>query len=246
MILDLLVNPRISGLGVENILRVEYHILGIMKEYDYFEKIFNLMKIEDRLTLFLLIWKQGELKTELKKKMMLEDPTLLDTIAKEFSKLGFLSIEEYRGENIFKGDSYYYISDVNLKNILQHICHTCNYPLDNNIIELLQIDKNNYTDELIAIAQHRLYGNDLRDKILLLLIERSISLFFLFILEFSKSFKEYEERRILFNNYLLHSLLNTTVRTIKLEILEKEYKEKSIKEPDEDTVFIQPKNQNLV
>ena len=79
-----------------------------------------------------------------------------------------------------------------------------------------------------------------------MLIERSISLFFLFILEFSQSFKEYEESRILFNNYLLHSLLNTTVRTIKLEILEKEYKEKSIKEPDEDTVFIQPKNQNLV
>ena len=82
-----------------------------MKEYDYFEKIFNLMKIEDRLTLFLLLWKEGELKTELKKKLMLEDPTLLDTIAKEFNKLGFLSIEEYRGKNdIFRGDAFYFIS----------------------------------------------------------------------------------------------------------------------------------------
>ena len=218
-----------------------------MKEYDYFEKIFNLMKIEDRLTLFLLLWKEGELKTELKKKLMLEDPTLLDTIAKEFNKLGFLSIEEYRGKNdIFRGDAFYFISNDNLKNILHHICHTCNYPLDNNLIELLQIDKKYYNDELIAIAQQRIYGKDLRDKILLLLLERSISLFFLFILEFSHSFKEYEENDILFNNYLLHSLLNTTVRTIKLEILEKEYKEKSIKEPDESPVYIRPKNQNLV
>lgn len=209
-----------------------------MNGYDYFDRIFNVMSIGKRLQFYLMIWKKGEFKSKIIQELNIQDSREIDIVANELSKLGYLEIIENR-DNIAipKFDAFYVVSEDNLKNILTHICEFSSLAYNDTVFELLQADRVNFDSSVIEKLHETTNNKSLRNLIFSLLIERSVSFFFIHIMEFGVLFQERREIQFFFNDFMIESLLTTLIRSMKLEILEKEYQEK-IKERNEEEYYV--------
>ena len=147
--------------------------------------------------------------------MELSQTASIKLIAKEFKKLGYLEIEENKiRENQKQRQTFYYISEENVKNIYSHICTFSEIDFNDEIYYILIKDKKNITKTLIKDLKNRFSkGNEFYEKIYSLLLEKSISFFFLFILESGNATKN-EEFRESFVYPVFNKLLSKVVMTV--------------------------------
>ncbi len=217
-----------------------------MKGYDYFDRIFNVMSIENRIQLFLLIWQKGEFKSKLLQDLHIQDSREIEIVVNEFKKLGFLEIITYKENTaIPKYDAYYIVTEENLKNILKHICEFSSLSYSDLVFEILHADRTNFSASVVEEFQGMIKSELLRDRVFSLLIERSISFFFIHIMEYGRLFKERREIKFFFNDFMIETLLTTLIRGVKLEILEKEYSEKFKERDDQEYYMVKPWKKNI-
>ena len=154
-----------------------------MNNNDYFDRIFRVLPIVDRLKFYLIVWKKGALKSEIQKLLSIQDPKNLEIVVKEFQKNGFLEILQHKdNQAIAKNDEYYYVTEENFTTIMNHICDCSSISFTKSLFNLLYADRSNFTPEILEKFQQRLKLNDFSDQVIFLLLDRSISLFFLYIL----------------------------------------------------------------
>lgn len=218
-----------------------------MKKYDYFDRTVRVMNIEDRLKFYLLIWRKGGFKNTILEELHIEDSRELEMVVNEFNKKGFLEILEHKDNTaIPKYDAFYFVSDDNLKSILKHICEFSSLAYSDMVYELIQEDRINYDPLIIEEFTQKMQQKELKDRVLLLLLEKSVSFFFIYIMEFGKLFKEKEELRFYFNDFMIESLVVSLIRSIKLNLLEKEYSEKDARRNDTGFYEVNPWGKNII
>ena len=99
--------------------------------------------------------------------------------------------------------------------------------------------------ESLKVLQNREETNELRNRIILLLLEKSVSFFFIYIMEFGKTYKENQVIKDFFNDFTIQTLLTGAIRNIKLDLLEKEYNERFKNEVDQEYYIVKPWKKNI-
>lgn len=217
-----------------------------MKNNDYFDRVFRIMPIQDRLRFYLIVWKKGALKSEIKKILSIGDSKNLEIVAKEFQKNGFLEILLHKDNlAIAKDDAYYYVTEDNFTNIMKHICDCSSVSFTKSVYNLLYTDRANFTSEILENFQERLKSNDFSDQIIFLLMDRSISLFFLYILEKGMLFRNESKINDVFNDFLIRSLLSGAIKNFKLDLFEKEISERNLERPDQEYYMTKQWKKNI-
>ncbi len=168
-------------------------------------------------------------------------------VVKEFKKNGFLEILQHKdNQAIAKNNEYYYVSEENFTKIMNHICDCSSISFTKSLFNLLYADRSNFTPEILEKFQQRLKLNDFSDQVIFLLLDRSISLFFLYILEKGMLFRNESRIKDIFNDFMIQSLLTSAIRNFKLELFEKEISERIERErPDQEYFMIKQWKKNI-
>lgn len=179
---------------------------------DYFNQPRNNVLAEDNLQIVLQLWKEGKFQSDLQRILNLDNPNSINLLTEKLNELGFLEIDKNK-KNLTTSniEPYYYINDENLRAILMHICDFANIPYNENVLEVIKKDRQNFNQELLNNIQNEFIRNhELKDRILKILMKKMISFFYLFIIEHGSTFKRDKECCEFSNDIMLETLLTNT------------------------------------
>ena len=140
------------------------------------------LPVDNKINFFLLIWNKGEFQNNLIQHIQFLQPNSLVKYAKTLKNFGFLSIETKESPNSKNLENFYFVSEKNFINIFNHICRSVRIPFDENIRISLFNSKKELTSDLITDIQNDLIFDDLLDRNKINLVNKSISVFFYYII----------------------------------------------------------------
>lgn len=172
---------------------------------EFFTKIYHLSLI-NRIKFSIYIWKDGKFQSTLQNLLQIPHNNLsnkesIEKYAEHTQKLGFLTIIKRMNPHTQKEENFYLISDENFMKIFLHLCQIAHIAYDLLKYNLIFNDRMNVKADIINDIQNRLKNDKLlNEKKLIMLLNKNLGYFFLFIMKCSSTMNKHDDELFHFYN----------------------------------------------